>query len=176
MTTTTANFKFTDVLGAPLDDHNVIVDVLSLDNSTHFRAMVPLSGLTDVAINLRDAASGIYRFQLAPTNYRTTWETTSTTLNQLSRRGLIRLGRRKIILALHLLLVGTGQGSGSLNAEPGTDRVRRSGVRSIRRVQATMDGSLEPPTFSACFRGCHVVCGRLHHVRNSNAWPLGMES
>src|SRR6266404_8128170 len=70
MTTTTANFKFTDVLGGPLDDHNVVVDVLSLDNSTHFRAMVPLSGQTDVAINLRDAASGIYRFQFAPTNYR----------------------------------------------------------------------------------------------------------
>jgi hypothetical protein len=70
MTTTTANFQFIDVLGAPLDDHNVIADVLSLDNSTHFRAMVPLSGQRDVAINLRDAATGIYRFQLAPTNYR----------------------------------------------------------------------------------------------------------
>ena len=62
--------KFTDPLAAPLDDHSVVVDVLSLDNSTHFRAIVPLTGQTDVAINLQDSGSGVYRFQLAPTNYR----------------------------------------------------------------------------------------------------------
>jgi hypothetical protein len=70
VSTTAVQFKFVDVLGAPLDDHNVVVDVLSLDNSTHFRAMMPLRGQTDVAISFRDAATGIYRFQLAPTNYR----------------------------------------------------------------------------------------------------------
>src|SRR5207244_3121766 len=70
MSTTTVKFKFTDALGAPLDDHSVVVDIFSLDNSTHFRTLVPLSGQTEVAIGLQDAASGIYRFQLAPTNYR----------------------------------------------------------------------------------------------------------
>ena len=70
MSTTTIKFKFTDVLGAPLDDDTVVVDVLSLDNSTHFRAVVPLGGQTDVSIKLQDCSSGIYRFQLAPTNYR----------------------------------------------------------------------------------------------------------
>src|SRR6266851_8049513 len=70
MSTTTIKLKFTDVLGAPLDDDSVVVDVLSLDNSTHFRAIVPLGGQTDVSIKLQDCSSGIYRFQLAPTNYR----------------------------------------------------------------------------------------------------------
>src|ERR1700736_2142211 len=70
MSTTTVKFKFVDVLGNALDDHSVIVDVFSLDNSTHFRAAVPLSGQNDVAIDLVDCSSGIYRFQLAPTNYQ----------------------------------------------------------------------------------------------------------
>jgi len=61
MSSTTARFKFTDVLGAPVNDDSVVVDALSLDNSIHFRALVPLSGQTDVSITLRDAASGIYR-------------------------------------------------------------------------------------------------------------------
>jgi hypothetical protein len=70
MSTTTVKLRFTDVLGAPLDDDSVVVDVLSLDNSTHFRAIVPLADQTDVSIKLQDSSSGIYRFQLAPTNYR----------------------------------------------------------------------------------------------------------
>ncbi len=70
MSTTAARFQFTDVLGAPLNDDSVVVDALSLDNSVHFRALVPLNGQTEVAINLQGAASGVYRFQMAPTNYR----------------------------------------------------------------------------------------------------------
>ncbi len=70
MTTTTVNLKFQDVLGAPLDDHSVLVDIFSLDNTNHIQATVPLSGQTDVAIQLQDCPLGTYRFELSPTNYR----------------------------------------------------------------------------------------------------------
>jgi hypothetical protein len=68
--TTTVKLKFVDVLGLPLDDHTVTVDVFSLDNTIHFQAIVPLNGQTDVAINLEDSPLGVYRFQLSPTNYQ----------------------------------------------------------------------------------------------------------
>ncbi len=68
--TTTVKFQFVDVLGGPLDDHSVVVDVFSLDNSRHFQAVVPLQGQTNVTINLSDCPSGVYRFELTPTNYQ----------------------------------------------------------------------------------------------------------
>jgi hypothetical protein len=67
---TTVRLKFVDVLGAPLDDHTVTVDIFSLDNIRHFQTIVPLSGQTDVAIKLDDAPMGVYRFLLSPTNYQ----------------------------------------------------------------------------------------------------------
>lgn len=67
---TTVKLKLTDVLGAPLDDHTVTVDIFSLDNTRHFQTIVPLSGQTDVAIKLDDAPMGVYRFMLSPTNYQ----------------------------------------------------------------------------------------------------------
>ena len=70
MSTATVKLKFTDVLGVPLDDRSVVVDIFSLDNSTHFRAVVPLTGQTDAIISLKDLDTGVYRFQLIPTNYR----------------------------------------------------------------------------------------------------------
>jgi hypothetical protein len=68
--TTTVKLRFVDVLGLPLDDHTVTVDVFSLDNTIHFQAIVPLNGQTDVAVNLEDSRLGVYRFQLSPTNYQ----------------------------------------------------------------------------------------------------------
>jgi hypothetical protein len=69
-TTTTLRLKFVDVLGAPLKDHSVTVDLFSFHTSQHFHAMVPLSGQTDVAIQLQDCVSDLYRIQLSAANYR----------------------------------------------------------------------------------------------------------
>lgn len=68
--TTTIKLRLVDVLGLPLDDHRVTVDVFSLDNTIHFQAVVLLNGQTDVAVNLEDSPLGVYRFQLSPTNYQ----------------------------------------------------------------------------------------------------------
>jgi hypothetical protein len=67
---TNVKLKFVDVLGGPLDDRNVVVDVFSLDNSRHFQAIVPLSGQTEVGIQLEDCPSGFYRLELWPNNYQ----------------------------------------------------------------------------------------------------------
>lgn len=67
---TSVQLKFVDVLGAPLDDHSVIVDVSNLDHSRKFRVEVPLSGQTDVLIHFEDCPTDIYQFALSPTNYR----------------------------------------------------------------------------------------------------------
>jgi hypothetical protein len=67
---TTIKLKFVDVLGQALDDHSVVVDIFSLDNTRHFQAVVPLNGQTDVAINLEDSPGGVYRFELSCANYR----------------------------------------------------------------------------------------------------------
>lgn len=70
MSVTKVKLKLLDVLGRPLDDHSVVIDFLSSKNSKHFRATVPLAGQTDVAINLQDCSSEIYRVQLSSTNHR----------------------------------------------------------------------------------------------------------
>ncbi len=67
---TTVKLKFVDVLGDALDDHSVVADIFSLDNTIHFQTVVPLTGQTNVAINLGDAPLGVYRFELSPTNYQ----------------------------------------------------------------------------------------------------------
>src|SRR5262249_54394861 len=67
---TTIKMKFVDVLGNALDDHSVVVDIFSLDNTTHFQAVVPLNGQTGVTINLENCPGGFYRFELSSTNYR----------------------------------------------------------------------------------------------------------
>lgn len=67
---TTVKLKFVDVLGNALDDHSVVVDIFSLNNTSHFQALVPLNGQTDVAINLEDCPGGVYRFELSCANYR----------------------------------------------------------------------------------------------------------
>ncbi|HEY6972147.1 MAG TPA: hypothetical protein VJA94_23245 [Candidatus Angelobacter sp.] len=68
--TTAVKLKFVDVLGLPLDDQTVTVDVFSLDNTIHFQAVVPVTNDTDATINLEDCPLGTYRFQLSPTNYQ----------------------------------------------------------------------------------------------------------
>jgi hypothetical protein len=68
--TTTVKLQLVDVLGLPLDDRTIIVDVFSLDNSIHSQATVPLNGETNVSIQLQDCPLGVYRFQLSPTNYQ----------------------------------------------------------------------------------------------------------
>ena len=70
MTTTAVKLKFVDVLGLPLDDHTVTVDVFSLDNTIHFQAVVPVTDDPNATINLEDCPLGTYRFMLSPTNYQ----------------------------------------------------------------------------------------------------------
>jgi hypothetical protein len=62
--------QLVDVLGLPLDDRTIIIDVFSLDNSIHSQATVLLNGQTSVSIQLQDCSLGVYRFQLSPTNYQ----------------------------------------------------------------------------------------------------------
>lgn len=68
--TTKVKLKLVDVLGLPLDDQSVTIDVFSLDNTIHFQAIVPVGDDPDVIINLEDCPRGTYRFQLWPTNYQ----------------------------------------------------------------------------------------------------------
>jgi len=68
--TTTVKLQLVDVLGLPLDDRTIIIDVFSLDNSIHSQATVLLNGQTNVSIQLQDCPLGVYRFQLSPTNYQ----------------------------------------------------------------------------------------------------------
>jgi hypothetical protein len=70
MSATNVKLKFVDVLGGPLDDRSVVVDVFSLDNSRHFQAIVPLTGQTEVSIHLEDCPSDFYRLELWPNNYQ----------------------------------------------------------------------------------------------------------
>jgi hypothetical protein len=70
MTSTTVRLTFQDVLGAPLDDYSVVVDIFDLHNIDHYQVNVPMSGETTVAINLSDCPGGVYRFELSPTNYQ----------------------------------------------------------------------------------------------------------
>ena len=68
--TTTVKLRFVDVLGLPLDDHTVTVDVFSLDNTIHFQAVVPITDDPNATINLEDCPLGTYRFMLSPSNYQ----------------------------------------------------------------------------------------------------------
>ncbi len=43
--TTTVKLQLVDVLGLPLDDRTIIIDVFSLDNSIHSQATVLLNGI-----------------------------------------------------------------------------------------------------------------------------------
>jgi hypothetical protein len=71
MATTTVRLKFTDVLGGALDDHSVVADIFDLHNINHYQVTIPLDGETNIAIQLSDCPAGVYRFELAPTNYQT---------------------------------------------------------------------------------------------------------
>jgi len=68
--TTTVKLRLVDVLGLPLDDQTITVDIFSLDNAIHFQATIPLNGQTDVLVQLEDCPLGVYRFQLSPSNYQ----------------------------------------------------------------------------------------------------------
>jgi hypothetical protein len=68
--TTIVKLQLIDVLGLPLDDRTIIIDIFSLDNSIHSRATVLLNGETKVSIQVQDCPPGVYRFQLSPTNYQ----------------------------------------------------------------------------------------------------------
>ena len=67
---TAVKLQFVDVLGLPLDDQTVTVDIFSLDNTIHFQAVVAINGDTDATITLEDCPGGTYRFMLSPTNYQ----------------------------------------------------------------------------------------------------------
>jgi hypothetical protein len=70
MSKTTLQLDLEDVLGNPLDDHSVRMDVFSLDNMRHFQAVIPLSGQQQVNVALADCPGGVYRIELTATNYR----------------------------------------------------------------------------------------------------------
>src|SRR5215813_1605557 len=70
MDSTTVRLTLQDVLGNPLEDHSVIIDIFDLHDIDHYQVTVPMSGETAVAINLADCPGGVYRFELSPTNYQ----------------------------------------------------------------------------------------------------------
>src|SRR5258708_40184576 len=72
---TTVKLQFVDVLGMPLDDDAVTVDIFSQDNLVRRQAVVRLPdatiGQTKVRIQINDVPVGDYRFQLSSRNYQT---------------------------------------------------------------------------------------------------------
>ncbi|HXB22244.1 MAG TPA: hypothetical protein VNV88_12720 [Candidatus Solibacter sp.] len=72
---TKVNLEFVDVLGMPLENDRVTVDIFSLDNLIHRQAAVrlpdPALGQTKVTIQADDVPVGDYRFQLSSRNYQT---------------------------------------------------------------------------------------------------------
>ena len=72
---TTVNLEFVDVLGLPLEDDGVTVDIFSRDDLVRRQAVVRLPdpgiGQTKVSIQVNDVPIGDYRFQLSSRNYQT---------------------------------------------------------------------------------------------------------
>src|SRR5205807_3842981 len=72
---TTVNLEFVDVLGMPLEDDGITVDIFSQDNLVRRQAVVrlpdPGTGRTKVSIRVDDVPIGDYRFQLSSRNYQT---------------------------------------------------------------------------------------------------------
>jgi len=72
---TTVNLEFVDVLGLPLEDDSVTVDIFSRDDLVRRKAVVRLPdpgiGQTKVSIQVNDVPIGDYRFQLSSRNYQT---------------------------------------------------------------------------------------------------------
>src|SRR5437763_548292 len=72
---TTVNLEFVDVLGLPLEDDGVTVDIFSRDDLVRRQAVVRLPdpgiGRTKVSIQVNDVPIGDYRFQLSSRNYQT---------------------------------------------------------------------------------------------------------
>ena len=72
---TKVNLEFVDVLGLPLEDDSVTVDIFSRDDLMHRQAVVSLPdpglGQTQVSIQVNDVPVGDYRFQLSSRNYQT---------------------------------------------------------------------------------------------------------
>ncbi len=70
MSTAKVQLELVDVLGAPLDEHRMLIEFFSNESSKQFQAHVALNGARTVTVNLEDPGNGIYRIRLTPTNYR----------------------------------------------------------------------------------------------------------
>src|SRR5712664_1727650 len=70
MANANVKLQFQDVLGAPLDETDILIEFFSLDNSKHFRVVAPLNGASTVNVSLADPGSDIYRIMITPVNYR----------------------------------------------------------------------------------------------------------
>ncbi|MGI8988610.1 MAG: hypothetical protein ACR2I2_03365 [Bryobacteraceae bacterium] len=71
MSTARVQLQLQDVLGRPLRDPNILIELFSFDNSKHFRVAVSPNSATNINLSLEDTGDGIYRFMLMPTNFRT---------------------------------------------------------------------------------------------------------